>query len=297
MDRRGFLLAGAAVLAAGCARVLPGEARSTPSASPTAQEPLAVGQDGSPADVVLAALLAGALTAKGRPSTAVAAGSDWQAALGHGDLAALGGNAFTLWSSLSKEDEPPAADKLLGAVADLLAPEIGVLPVPGVDGQLVWRVTTDTADAGVTSLARLAAWSKGKVAAVPSFAVSRADGVPGLRTVYGARFRVTQIDDPLRRASFLADGRVAIAAFRKSDYAGSATLVDLVDTEKLTTADPAVVLVNGALADAEPDHVLALDAVATALTADALVDLQAQVAAGGEVGEVAGRWLRANRLA
>jgi len=297
VDRRGFLVGATALLAAGCARVPPPEASLSPASTAPAAAPLTIGQDATPAGAMLAQLIVGALMAKGRGAAVAAQGKDWQAALGHGDLSALPAYAGTVWASLSKDDEPPAAKDLLGEVAGLLAPDVSALPMPGVDGSLVWRVTADTARDGITSLARLRDWSEGKVAAVPKLAVSRADGVPGLKTVYGARFELLKVDDPVQRASLLTGGTAVIAAFRQTEYTGASGLVDLVDVEKLTVADPGLVLVNTALTDAEPEQVLTVDAVAQALTTDMLLDLQAQVAAGGTVADVATRWLKEQGLA
>lgn len=302
MDRRGFLLGATALLAAGCARVQPPAEAGRPaiasgSPAPTATvPPLGIGRDSTLTGQLLAQLLVGALVAKGRDAKVVEAGSDWQAALGHGDLAALPAFGATVWSGLSQDDEPPAAGKLLGELATLVAPQIGVLDLPKVDGTLVWMVTQATAGSGITSLGRIGSWSRGKTAVVPKLAVSRADGVPGLRTVYGAKFTVTQVEDPVQRAARLTSGQAAIGAFRRSEYTGASGLVELVDVEKIALADPGVVLVNSALTNAEPDHVLAINAVAQALTTSALVDLQAQVAAGGSVPDVAGRWLKEQRL-
>lgn len=256
-----------------------------------------IGQDGTPAGAMLAQLLLGAVEAKRREARTAKQGKGWQAALGHGALSALPGFAGTLWASLSQADEPPAASKLLGKVAGLLAPDVSVLPVPGLDGSLVWRVTVETAQEGISSLGRIAAWSQGRVAAVPKLAVSRADGVPGLKAVYGAQFDILTVDDPVQRASLLTNGNAVIAAFRQTEYTGASGLVDLVDVEKLTVSDPGVVLVNSALTEAEPEQVLAIDAVAQAITTDTLLDLQAQVAGGGTVPDVAAGWLKDQGLA
>ncbi|MPN44276.1 hypothetical protein SDC9_191838 [bioreactor metagenome] len=135
------------------------------------------------------------------------------------------------------------------------------------------------------------------MAAVPKLAVSRADGVPGLKAVYGAQFDILTVDDPVQRASLLINGNAVIAAFRQTEYTGASGLVDLVDVEKLTVSDPGVVLVNSALTEAEPEQVLAIDAVAQAITTDTLLDLQAQVAGGGTVPDVAAGWLKDQGLA
>jgi glycine betaine/choline ABC-type transport system substrate-binding protein len=299
VDRRGFLLGATGLLAAGCARVPPpGTVPSvpTPPTAPAAP-PLAVGTDGTPAGDMLAELLAGSLRAKGRQATVQPAGLDWRAALASGDLAAVPGFAGTLWDGLSGKDEPPATGDLLADLAELVSPEVGVFSAPGLDGGLVWLVTTATAGKGITSLSRVASWSRGRRAAIPSLARSRGDGVPGLRTVYRAVFAYDVVEAPPERAARLAGGQAAVAAFRRTEYTGTPGLVALVDPEKLGAADPGVVLVNNSVADAEPDHVLALDAVARAITTDSLLDLQAQVAAGGTPSGVADRWLQEQGIA
>lgn len=297
MDRRGFLLAASAVVAAGCARVPPpGVAASSPS-TVQAAAPQPFGSDGTRAGDMVTQLLASAVAAKGGSAAAVRAGTDWQASLAHGDLVALPGFAATLWAGLATQQEAPADDALLSDLATLLAPDVGVLAVPGVDGGLVWLVTAETAGKGITSLARLSGWSTGKQAAIPALAKSRSDGVPGLRTVYGAGFDYVVVEDPVERASRLAAGQVAAAAFRSTDYTGATGLVALVDTEKIRLADPAVVLLNSGFTEAAPELALDLAAVAEVLTTDALVELQARVVAGGQAAEVAHSWLVEQKLA
>lgn len=296
MDRRGFLLGAGALALAGCARVAPAGARPSPSPTPTAP-PLAFGDDGTAAGAMLAHLLARAVPAGGRAASVVQSGEDWQAALGDGTLAALPAYAATLWAGLSDAGEPPTADQVVTDVADLVAPEVSTLAVPKVDGGLVWLVTQKTADAGLTGLDRIGPWSKGKVVAVPNLAVSRGDGVPGLQAVYGASFTVVEVEDPLERAARLTSGAAGVAAFRRAEYTGASGLVALEDPDQFAVADPLVILLHAALADAEPDAVLAFDAVAKALTTDTLIDLQAKVAAGADRAEVAKAWLAEHGLA
>lgn len=286
------------LLAAGCARVPPPGVSPAP-ASPTTPvaEPLVIGADATPAGALLAQLMVSALAAKGRDAATVTLDADWQAALGHGDLAAVPGFGATLWAALSQKGETPAAADVLPELAKLVSPEIGVLPAPGVDGGLVWLVTPQTAADGIASLSRIGSWSKGKRAAVPGLALTRGDGVPGLKAVYGARFAVDEVEDPVERGTRLTGGEAALAAFRKTEYTGASGLVALVDPDELATPDPGVLLVNSALADAEPDYVLVMDAVAQAITTDDLLDLQAQVVAGGSVADVSARWLKDNGLA
>lgn len=295
MDRRTFLLGLGVVAAAGCARVPPPEL-SVPTGTAAAAAPLMLGSGVSPELDLLAELLRVALVASGRSAELTASGADWQAALGHDDLSLLPAFAATEWAGLSKESEPPAAADLVPDLASLLAPDVSVLNVPDVDGSLVWMVTQDAAYDGITSLSRIETWSKGRVAVVPELALERADGIPGLKAVYGANFEVQVVAEPERRATLVANGHAAIAAFRRTDYLGDTDLVGLVDVEKLTVADPAVVLVNSALTEAEPDQVLIVNQVAEAVTTEVLVDLQARVAQGGTAAEVASAWLKEKGL-
>jgi glycine betaine/choline ABC-type transport system substrate-binding protein len=293
VERRGFLLGAAALLATGCARVPPSGVTPPSSATPTPTvAPLTLGKDETLAGAVFAQVLASALAASGRRAAVTQTQDGWRAALGHGDLAAVPGYARTLWSVLSAKGEPPAADDLLPDLAALLEPDIGLLRVPGVDASLVWLVTARTAGQGIGSLSRLSGWSRGRRAAIPPIARSRDDGVPALRGVYHAQFTYDDVADPVERAALLTRGDVAAAAFRRTEYTGAASLVALVDTEEVAQPDPGVVLVSQKLSDAEPDRVLLLNDVAQALTTDVLVELQAHVVAGGSVDEVAVGWLK-----
>jgi glycine betaine/choline ABC-type transport system substrate-binding protein len=297
MHRRGFILGAGGLLVAGCARVAPPAGDAATSSSPAQAGPLSIGHDASAASTLLAQLLVGAIAAKGRAARPDSLGDAWQAALGSGELAAQPAFATTLWTSLSDGGDQPAASDLAGEVASLLAPEVSILPASGVDGSLVWLVTQATAEAGITDLSRLAKWSKGREAVVPAFAVSRADGVPGLEDTYGATFTVNTVDDPLERAVRLTSGRAGIAAFRRTDYTGASGLVVLTDNDHFGIPDPGVILVGTALTDAEPDPVLSMNAVAATLTTAALLELQGQLAAGGSAADVASLWLKAQGLA
>lgn len=284
------------ILAAGCARVAPAGVIQSAGPVPTAA-PLAIGDDGTPAGAMLAHLLAQAIIVKGREATVVRSGGDWQAALADGSLAALPVYAATVWAGLSPGEAPPAPDALVTEVASLVAPEVDALAWAKVDGGLVWLVTGDTAAKGITGLDRVSKWSRGKVAAVPKLAVSRADGLPGVRAVYGAEFTVGEVEDPLVRAAGLTSGTAAVAAFRRTDFTGASGLVALEDPDHLGVADPLVILLDSALADAEPNVVLAMDAVAEVLTTEALLDLQQRVASGSQVPVVAKNWLVESGLA
>ena len=297
MDRRGFLIGAGVLVAAGCARVQPAVMSGAPTPTPTDAGTLIIGTDQTPAGAMLSETLAQALIASGRNASVAPVAADWLAALGDGSLAALPAYAGTLWADLSDDDEPPVADRLVSDVASLVAPEVSTLTAAGVDGGLVWLVTRRTAAGGITALDKLAKWSSGRTAAVPSLARARADGVPGVEAAYGAAFDVTEIDDPIARAARLVDGRVDVAAFRRTEYTAASGLVALGDPDELGAADPLVLLLHAGLADAEPEAVLTMGSVAELLTTDRLLDLQAKVVGGEPAAAVARAWLGQNGLA
>jgi glycine betaine/choline ABC-type transport system substrate-binding protein len=171
-----------------------------------------------------------------------------------------------------------------------------VVSAAGVDGSLMWVVTESTALTGITTLDKIARWSRGKVAAVPEFAVSRADGLPGLKTAYGAGFTVSKTESPRERAAALTTGRAAIAAFRRSEYSGTG-LFELADTNRIELPDPAVILVSSKLVEAEPDMVLAMQALAAKLSTGPLLDFQAKLAGGASADGVLDAWLKSEGLA
>jgi glycine betaine/choline ABC-type transport system substrate-binding protein len=244
----------------------------------------------------MAQLLVRSLAAKGRTARTDLFGEAWQAALGAGESAAKAAYAGTLWASLGGGGDAPAAADLAGEVADLLSPEVSVISAAGVDGSLMWVVTESTASTGITTLDKIAKWSRGLVAAVPEFAVSRADGLPGLKAAYGAGFTVARTESPRERAAALTTGRAAIAAFRRSEYSGTG-LYELADTNKIELADPAVILVSSKVVDAEPDMVLAMEALAAKLSTGPLLDFQAKVAGGASAVGILDAWLQEQGLA
>lgn len=258
--------------------------------------PLVIGTEDSPPTALIAELLVLALAAKGRSARTDVFGEAWQAALGAGESAAKPVYAGTLWADLGGGGDTPAAADLAGEVAALVSPEVSVLSAGGVDGSLMWVVAESTAQAGITTLDQISTWSRGKVAAVPELAVSRADGLPGLKSAYGATFTVGKIENPRERAAALATGQAAIAAFRRSDYSGTG-LHELTDTNRIGLADPAVILVSSKLVEAEPDMVLAMHALAARLSTTALLDFQAKVGAGASADSVLDAWLKSEGLA
>jgi glycine betaine/choline ABC-type transport system substrate-binding protein len=292
MDRRTFILGAFAL--AGCAQTRPSGAASgpaqpgaptTPSASaapsPTARS-VVVGGDQTATGVVLTALLSAAVAGSGSATT----GSGWRAALGDRSISAVPVYAATAWAQLSDSDEP--SDDVVGDLAGLVRPDAEIMAAGKLDGGLVWM---DPATSAVKSLAHVAKSFAGRTVAVPSLAVERSDGLPGLSVIYRAKVRHVVEDDPVARAALVTSGTAAFGAFRRTEYLGTDALRDLADPSGMAAVDPVVLAVNAAFADADPTSVLALNAVIQALTDTDLVGLQQQVAGGSPAADVAHQWL------
>jgi hypothetical protein len=281
VDRRGFLLGATALVLAGCARVQPDDGAQQ-TASPTPSGPI-VGVDTTAVGTVIGALLTGSLNLA---ATTQPLGADWTTPLGKGAWSAAVVYSATPWSELSDSEDTPS--EVLSELAGLVAPDISVLN-PGVsDGALVWMVPTT---AGVTSLDGLAAWSAGKVAVVPAFALERADGLPGLNAIYQTTFTSVTEDDPIARARAVASGQAAIGAFRRTEYFGDASLLELADPEKMSGPDVVTLLVNSTFANDHADLADQFMKVIQSLTTADLVALQKQVVAGSQLADVAHAWL------
>lgn len=294
MDRRTFLLGVFAL--AGCAQARPMPASVSPTLSPSTAlatpsptaSAVVIGGDQSPSGTMLTALLAGAL-ASSRTATL---GIDWRAALGNGTVSAAPVYAATAWAQLSDSDEP--SDDVVGDLAGLVQPDVAIMAAGKLDGGLVWKVASGSA---VKSLSHVAKSLKGRTVAVPTIAVERADGLPGLSVIYNARLSHVVADDPIARAALVTSSKAAVGAFRRTEYLGTDQLADLDDPSGMAAVDPIVLAVNAAFADADPNAVLALNAVMQALTDTDLIDLQQQVAGGAAATDVAHQWLVGKGLA
>lgn len=246
-----------------------------------------IGVDDTTTGTVLGQLLSGALAGAG--STQLM-GSDWSAILGGGGLSVAVVYGATAWNQLSDSEDP--SDNLVQDLADLTDPEITVMNPGKTDGGLVWMTS---AQSGVGTLENLGTWSKGKAAAIPSWANERADGLIGMNAIYGTTFVASVQDDPVLRAQLVASGKAGVGVFRRTEYYGESDLVELTDPELMTTADPVLLMVNAAFADADPTSVLKLTAVTDKLTTEALVEIQKKISQGTT--QAAQSWLSANGLA
>ena len=235
---------------------------------------------------MLTALLAG-----GESATTVGLGTDWRARLADGTTSAAPLYAGTAWADLSQSDEP--SDDVVGDLAGLVQPDVSIMTAGRLDGALAWMAP---ATASLNSLDQLHKHASGATVAVPSLAVERADGLPGLGVIYSAKLSHLVEDDPVARAALVTSGKAAFGAFRRTEYLGTDRFRELDDPSGMVTSDPVVLAVDSAFVDADPNAVLALNAVLQALTDADLVDLQRQVAVGGAAADVARTWLVAKGL-
>ncbi len=298
MDRRQFLLGAFAFVAlAGCSRQEPPLVEKSVRPSPTATTPtpqaMAVAAGTTPAESLLGALLEQALTARGfagQPIPLPSGGAyGLSEAIKAGAMAFSVGFAWTLLSPVLTNSEPPDPGDYVPTLASKLQPDgVALLQDSPADGSLVWAVAPKASTASLNDLAR---WKKGKKVSVPSFAVSRPDGVPGLAVAYGATLTVVKDDDPAARRRALLAGDVALAAFRACDAAEIAGLKRLDDPLGITLPDPMIVLFDDRVTDAEPSAVLAVTDTLTALGDAQLASLEKQVAQGVSPAQVAADWI------
>ena len=302
MNRREFLVAGAAVLLAGCARQEPGRPSQLPeppvTASPAVASPTAlsyaVAAGGTPAERVVQALVVSGLAAQGFVSATAGlpAGNvyDLGAAVSAGSTPFALGFAGTLLSQVTIETQPSGPNDTMSTLASALAPDVGLLAASPCDGRLVWAVGPG---ASISSLGNLSKWKQKKVV-VPSFAVERPDGIPALKAVYGAALTVQTQDDPAARHAALMNHTADLAAFRACDVGALAGLTALADPNEIVQPDPMVVLFEASLGEDQPDVVLAVNTLLGALGTDVVASLEPQVAGGTDPATLADAWVSKN---
>jgi glycine betaine/choline ABC-type transport system substrate-binding protein len=94
----------------------------------------------------------------------------------------------------------------------------------------------------------------------------------------------------------IISGQAGIGAFRRTEYAGGAALVELADPEQMCSHDLLVLLANSVFLDQRPDLALAMNAVIQAITNADLISLEQQMTQGGQAVDVAKAWLTSKGL-
>lgn len=279
-----------AVVLAGCGLVMPVEPDDPAAPLPTIE----IGSDGSDASELIAVLYVAALQANGDPAVVieVTPGTE-MLALADNSPMAMPVFAATLLQDYTNDPLPAEAAATIGALADQVAPEVGVLETGKLDGGLVWAVTPES---GLTSLTELAGQPAGSTAVAPGFAMTISSGVPALEVAYDATLTVTQLDDAGARAAALTNGEAVAALFRRTEVIDLDGLILLDDPVGVMAPDPLVAAVSSEFVEQRPDAVLVLDAVQQALDPDSYADLVAAAAADGLEPAIAA-WLDAHGLA
>jgi len=175
------------------------------------------------------------------------------------------------------------------------------IPAAAQDGNAIVVTAATAARYRLRTISDLAAVAPRLVFGGPPECPERPYCLPGLRMVYGLRFReFVPLDagGPLTRQA-LATGDVGVALLFTSDPTIQAQhLVVLADNRGLQPAENIVPVLWRATADRYgPGLIAALDAVSARLSTAALASLDAQVQLDGRAPQaVAGEWLRADGL-
>src|SRR4249919_2154376 len=187
------------------------------------------------------------------------------------------------------------------------AERLGALEVTALDAspaqdQNGFAVTAETAQRyGLRKLSDLAAVSGDLTFGGPPECLQRPLCIPGLEQTYGVAFReILSLDaGGPRTVSALAEGTVDVALLFTSD--GAIDLNDFVLLEDDLRLQPAEnvtpVIRTGALDRFGPSLADTVNAVSALLSTDELRTLNAEVARGANLREIASRWLASNGLA
>jgi len=168
-------------------------------------------------------------------------------------------------------------------------------PSPAED-QNGFAVTQETADRfGLHTLSDLARVSGQLVFGGPPECLRRPSCLPGLRSTYGIEFGdvLSTLDaGGPRTVAALSEGRVDVALLFTSDAAIALNdFVLLQDDEGLQPAENVTPMVRRDALERFPGLADTVNAVSTALTTDALRQMNAEAARGVEPHEIAAAWL------
>jgi osmoprotectant transport system substrate-binding protein len=301
-----FALAGTGCTAAGG----PGQDASAASAGTVAGRPvIAVGSFNFPESVLLAYLYADALADRGYP-VRVLPGLGPRELVDPALMAGLiqlvpeyTGSAleFASLGRVRATASVAATDRALTAAMAGRGLVLGQ-PAAAQDGNAIVVTAATAARYRLGTISSLAAVAGRLAFGGPPECPERAYCLPGLRLIYGLRFRgfvPLDADGPLTRQA-LAAGDIGVALLFTTDPAiASQHLVVLTDNRGLQPAENVVPVLRRATADRYgPGLLAALDAVSARLSTAALAELDAEVELG-KLGPqaVARHWLRAEGLA
>jgi osmoprotectant transport system substrate-binding protein len=280
-------------------------AQSSSSGSPSGASgaPVVVGSADFTESTVLAELYAQALTAKGvQASVKPSIGSRevYLKALEDGSISIVPEYTGNLLLNYDKKATATTAEEVEQALPKVLPPAFKLGTPADAADQDVYVVTKDFSEKnGVTSLADLKKVSADSVLGGPSTLATRAYGVPGLESVYGAKFKEFKPYDaaPVRSRD-LNDGKIQVGEFFSTEAVIPANgYVALKDPQAMILPQNVVPLMRSEVAT-NTTAAAALDGVQKALTTEELTTLNKKVDVDKEdANDVAAEWLKSKGLA
>lgn len=273
------------------------------STSSASTDSVVVGSANFPENELLADIYAGALKAKGVTVTTklnIGSRETYVPALKSGEINVLpeytGSFALYLNKAADVADEAKALASLKAALPDTLT----ILDPSKAQDKDSVVVTAETASKySLKAIGDLALVASQLVLGGPPEWPSRANGVPGLKAVYGLtfkEFRPLDVAGPLT-VTALKNGQVQAANLFTTDPAIKANnFVVLDDPKSLFGAQNVIPVVSKA--KASPTVTAALNAVSAKLDTDTLATLVTKVVVDkADASTVANDWLKANGLA
>lgn len=272
------------------------------SSSSTSADSLVVGSANFPESELLADIYAGALKAKGVTVTTklnIGSRETYVPALKSGEINLMpeytGAFAVYLDKAADVADEAKALSSLKAALPDTLT-VLDPSKAQDKDSVVVTAATASTYN--LKAIGDLAPVASQLVLGGPPEWPSRANGVPGLASVYGVtfkEFKPLDVAGPLT-VTALKNGQVQAANLFTTDPAIKANgFVVLDDPKSLFGAQNVIPVVTKA--KASPAVTAALNAVSAKLDTDSLATLVTKVVVDkADASAVAGDWLKANGL-
>lgn len=173
-------------------------------------------------------------------------------------------------------------------------------PAAAQDGNAIVVTAATAAHYGLQTIADLARVAPHLIFGGPPECPERPYCLPGLRLVYGLRFRefvALDAGGPITRQALLTRDIGVALLFTTDPTIRAQHLVILADNRRLQPAENVIPVIRRATAARYPGALTILDAVSARLSTAALTNLDAQVQLGGRAPRaVAERWLAAQGL-
>lgn len=298
-------LAAATMAACGAGADPLGTTSAQPSGSQSgsaAGAPVVVGSANFTESEVLAELYAGAMKAKGvQTSTKTNIGSRevYIKALRDKSISVVPEYTGNLLLYLDKNAKATTAAEIEAALPKAAGADLKVLKSSPAADQDVYVVTKETAQQqGIASLDDLKKISATSTLGGLSELQTRAYGVPGLKSVYGASFKAFKpYDSPAVKVKDLNDNKIQVAAFFTTDAAiPDNGYVMLKDPKSMILPQNVVPLIRADVAS-NTEATQALEAVQAALTTEDLTALNKKVDVDhDDPDQVAAEWLKSKGL-